>query len=597
MGRYITVRRYCVFDTMVTERSARESPDQRAAEQVVLVVDDDEDLADTCRYWLDGERFAVETAYGGAEALCRLDDTVDVVLLDRRMPNVTGDDVLEEIRERGLDCRVAMMTAVEPDTDIVEMPFDAYLVKPVSESEVKETVEELLVRSGFESGVREYFALESTEAALDSRDVEELREPEALSDLRSRLEAVRAEHEAAIRNREAQLDRLNRTNELLRDVDRALIDARTRDEIEQTVCDVVADAHEAAVVLRRTAAGTLRCTAAAGHGLDPAGIDLDFVDEAFGVDGAVEDGFVFEDISEAHRAAVLGDDADDLDAVSALCVSIDYRETMYGALVVYDETDGFDDESAGLFSDLGATVGNGINATQSKRLLNGDSVVELEFQVGRDAGVLTRLSAALDCQLSLDGVTRLDDGLACFVSVAGASGSDAVAAAVDADGVSQARVVSEGDEESVVELRTDAEAALSTAIDHGASVEQLTLSEGTGSLALRVAADADHGALVEAVATAAPGVSVVAKREVERSVQSPDSFRRALDSKLTDRQRTVLETSLVSGYFEWPRGSTAEEVADSLGISPPTLHEHLRTAERKLIETYFDELNPAPADD
>lgn len=597
MGRYITVRRYCVFDTMVTERSARESPDQRAAEQVVLVVDDDEDLADTCRYWLDGERFAVETAYGGAEALCRLDDTVDVVLLDRRMPNVTGDDVLEEIRERGLDCRVAMMTAVEPDTDIVEMPFDAYLVKPVSESEVKETVEELLVRSGFESGVREYFALESTEAALDSRDVEELREPEALSDLRSRLEAVRAEHEAAIRNREAQLDRLNRTNELLRDVDRALIDARTRDEIEQTVCDVVADAHEAAVVLRRTAAGTLRCTAAAGHGLDPAGVDLDFVDEAFGVDGAVEDGFVFEDISEAHRAAVLGDDADDLDAVSALCVSIDYRETMYGALVVYDETDGFDDESAGLFSDLGATVGNGINATQSKRLLNGDSVVELEFQVGRDAGVLARLSAALDCQLSLDGVTRLDDGLACFVSVAGASSSDAVAAAVDADGVSQARVVSEGDGESVVELRTDAEAALSTAIDHGASVEQLTLSEGTGSLALRVAADADHGALVEAVATAAPGVSVVAKREVERSVQSPDSFRRALDSKLTDRQRTVLETSLVSGYFEWPRGSTAEEVADSLGISPPTLHEHLRTAERKLIETYFDELNPAPADD
>ncbi|RDZ45649.1 hypothetical protein C5B86_07820 [Haloferax sp. Atlit-19N] len=584
---------------MVTERSARESPEQRAAEQVVLVVDDDEDLADTCRYWLDGERFAVETAYGGEEALHRLDDTVDVVLLDRRMPNVTGDDVLDEIRERGLDCRVAMMTAVEPDTDIVDMPFDAYLVKPVSESEVKETVEELLVRSGFESEVREYFALESTEAALDSRDVEELREPEALSDLRGRLEAVRAEHEAAIRNREAQLDRLNRTNELLRDIDRAIIDARSRDEIEQTVCDAVASAHEAVFVLRRTAAGTLRCTAAAGYGLDPAGVDLDFVDEAFDIDGTVEDGFAFEDISEAHRAAVFGDDAADLNAVSALCVAIDYRETAYGALVVYDETDGFDEESAGLFSDLGATVGNGINATQSKQLLNGDSVVELEFQVAGagDAGVLAGLSATLDCRLSLDGVTRAGDELTCFVSVAGASGCDAVAAAIDAADVSQARVVADGDEESVVELRTDAEAVLSTAIDHGASVERLTLSEGSGTLALHVAADADHGALVEAVTTAAAGVSVVAKREVERSVQSADSFRRTLDSKLTDRQKTVLETSLVSGYFEWPRGSTAEEVADSLGISPPTLHEHLRTAERKLIETYFDELNPASADD
>jgi len=51
----------------------------------------------------------------------------------------------------------------------------------------------------------------------------------------------------------------------------------------------------------------------------------------------------------------------------------------------------------------------------------------------------------------------------------------------------------------------------------------------------------------------------------------------------------VMETALTSGYFEWPRGSTAEEVASSLGIAAPTFHEHLRAGERKLIESFFAE--------
>ncbi|WP_416839558.1 bacterio-opsin activator domain-containing protein [Haloferax sp. DFSO52] len=580
---------------MVTNGSADGHPD-RVAEQTVLVVDDDEDLADTCKYWLSGERYTVETAYGGRAALNRIDDSVDVVLLDRRMPSISGDDVLEEIRARGIDCRVAMMTAVEPDTDIVDMPFDTYLVKPVSESDVKETVEELLFRSGFDDEIREYFALESTEQALGSRELDELREPEALDELRSRLDAVRSEHEAAIQYREEQLDRLTRVNGLIRDVDRALIDARTRDEIEQTVCDAVADAHEAAFILRRTAAGVLRCTAQSGLGCDPSDVDHSFVDDVFDPNDP-DDVYRFDDITATHRSAVFNGRAADLGTVSGLCVPITYQGTVYGALTVYDGTAAFDDESMALFTDLGATVGNGINAAESKRLLNGDSVVELEFSLGADSDVLATLTTDVGCALSLNGVAQVNDGVTCFVTVTGAAGSDVVESAVEYDAISNVRIVTDGADESVIEVRIDADSPLLTAIDHGASVEALELSNGSGSLAIHVAADADHGALVEAVTGAAPNVSVVAKREVEQSTQSTESFRTELDEKLTDRQKAVLETSLVSGYFDWPRGSTAEEVADSLGISPPTLHEHLRAAERKLIETYFDELETTPASD
>jgi predicted DNA binding protein len=92
-------------------------------------------------------------------------------------------------------------------------------------------------------------------------------------------------------------------------------------------------------------------------------------------------------------------------------------------------------------------------------------------------------------------------------------------------------------------------------------------------------------------------MEVVAKREVERSVQSTETFKRELEDKLTNRQRDVLETAFVSGYFDWPRGSTAEEVAESLGISAPTFHEHLRAGEQKLMATFFEETAESSADE
>ena len=53
--------------------------------------------------------------------------------------------------------------------------------------------------------------------------------------------------------------------------------------------------------------------------------------------------------------------------------------------------------------------------------------------------------------------------------------------------------------------------------------------------------------------------------------------------RLTDRQREVLETAYGMGYFEYPRGANASEVAGELGIEPSTLAEHLAAAQSKLL--------------
>jgi DNA-binding response OmpR family regulator len=134
---------------------------------VVLVVDDEPELAELYAHWL-GDTYDVLVATSGEEALETATDDVDVALLDRRMPSMSGDEVLDALRERSIDCRVAMITAVEPDLDIVEMPFDDYMVKPISREELHSVVEVLLSRTQFDNRTQEFFALASKKATLEN---------------------------------------------------------------------------------------------------------------------------------------------------------------------------------------------------------------------------------------------------------------------------------------------------------------------------------------------------------------------------------------------------------------------------------------------
>jgi DNA-binding response OmpR family regulator len=163
------------------------SPDQ----STVLVVDDEQDVADLYAMWLQDD-YRVRSAYEGDAALDVLDDSVDVVLLDRRMPGQSGDEVLEEIRNHELNCRVVMVTAVKPDFDILEMGFDDYLVKPVSAEELHETVSKMLARVDYDAKLQEFYSLVSKKAVLESeKDEQALEANEDYVELREEIERLR----------------------------------------------------------------------------------------------------------------------------------------------------------------------------------------------------------------------------------------------------------------------------------------------------------------------------------------------------------------------------------------------------------------------
>ena len=142
----------------------------------VIVADDNEKVTDLYAGYLDPQ-YEVRRAYGGEETLERADGGVDVVLLDRRMPDLSGDDVLDELREREYSLQVVMVTALEPTMDIVDMPFDDYVVKPATEEELHEVVERQIVRATYDTRLNEYLRLTSKLDVLrEEKSEEELEE-------------------------------------------------------------------------------------------------------------------------------------------------------------------------------------------------------------------------------------------------------------------------------------------------------------------------------------------------------------------------------------------------------------------------------------
>jgi len=162
----------------------------------VLVVEDEDHLAELYTDYLD-EDYDVRTAYGGVEAMEMLSSDLDVVLLDRRMPVVSGNEVLAEIEERGVQCRVAMVTAVDPDFDIIDMGCDDYIVKPVTRDDLREVVDRLMTVTEYDDRMRELTARRLKRNVLQvEKSSSELRESEEFQRLQSEIADLEAEIEA-----------------------------------------------------------------------------------------------------------------------------------------------------------------------------------------------------------------------------------------------------------------------------------------------------------------------------------------------------------------------------------------------------------------
>ena len=164
----------------------------------VLIVDDEQEVADVYAFRLK-RSYDVRTAYGGQQAVDAVDGDVDVVLLDRRMPEMSGDEVLETIRAEGYDCRVIMTTAVEPEFEIIEMPFDDYLCKPIEQETLTEALDKQLTAKQYDATVSDLFRATSKLSVLEAeRTAEELEDSTEYQQLKQLTDEARSDADGLV---------------------------------------------------------------------------------------------------------------------------------------------------------------------------------------------------------------------------------------------------------------------------------------------------------------------------------------------------------------------------------------------------------------
>jgi len=394
-----------------------------------------------------------------------------------------------------------------------------------------------------------------------------------------------------------ELETLTAIQELVQKGIRGVTSATTREEIKRTVCDRLASStfYEGAWIGSRD--GTTKQISpdyAAGgicDYLDGISIRSDTSDYGQGPAGrAYRTGEiqVVDDIREDPTVEHWRADALEYGLESVAVVPLTHGSTTHGILVLYtDRPDTFSDRELDGFETLGTAVGSALGAAQHRRLLESDRVLELSYETETQSDPFVRASNEHSCRLVFEkAVHAADDLVITYLTVEDADPEVGGEVARSFDLIESVRRL-DGDDGPHYELRwTDS--LFHVVADAGARGTNVVVEDGVGTLNVEAPGDIDVRRVTESLQRRFPELDLVTKRERESTDTPWWHVHGDIGACLTDRQRDVLQAAYYSGYYEWPRKTDAETLADSLDIATSTLLQHLRKGHNRVLEATFD---------
>ena len=399
----------------------------------------------------------------------------------------------------------------------------------------------------------------------------------------------RLEREQKIRRQRDELATLNQINSLLFETTQEVIRTGNKGPIMQLLCEhaVETDLYQCAWVGQRER-GTDRLAMVASEGFEsqPGTIQLDPSAESD------EQGIVGQSVDADNPTVSIsrnlskkeGWDIPESSGVDTLAaVPLDHGDAVYGCLVLGTRrAKAFNSRELTALEVLGHLLGTVLHAARTQQLVFASTVVELEFEgePGDSSPILPGTN--IEAPLSLEASIPNSEGWLLHLATEKVPRNKIADSMRSCANLKRTRVITNGSQSGRLEVVLSSSPLLDVLTTTGASLQKASINSDETRFVVTAPTDADISHIVNRVCQKCPELDLLATRE-----RAPDQATNAqpggILDELTVRQREVLETAYRAGYFSWPRESTAEEVAEALGIARSTVHAHLRKSEQTIL--------------
>ena len=271
---------------------------------------------------------------------------------------------------------------------------------------------------------------------------------------------------------------------------------------------------------------------------------------------------------------------------SAYSVPLVYDDVLYGVLSVYSRReDSFEQLHADLLENVASLAVTYSRILDHRYAEAGAAYVEREFRLSGSTYPLQRLATATDSRIRFDTVAETtDETMRILVTVLDGDSEAVRSKAAASAGVLAAEAFgTEATGQLSLTVRKPFLAAV--VAKHGGRLVG-SVSEPSGTT-VRIAApeQAAKRPLIASLLSRYPEIELLAQRQTTE----PNAIETTTAAELlTDRQHEILTAAYHGGYYETPRGVTGKALAESFGISSPTVYNHLQAAHRTLLAAVFE---------
>lgn len=413
----------------------------------------------------------------------------------------------------------------------------------------------------------------------------------------------RTEKESRIKDRERQLqqrtlrlEEVESLNAQIRNVTQAIVRAETRGEVEQAVASSLVNIDSFDFVwVGDSAPGSSLLDVRASVGddrgyLEVASLDLD--DESATnpalIAARTRDRVVVPNVAADAAQEPWRSEAIKRGYKSVMSIPLVYQGTFQGVLSIFSgRREAFSDEVQPVLTELGDLIAHALVALDRKKSLLSQQTVELEFDVRDEACFFLRFAQQTQCSLELQGVMpKPDESYLVFVTVEHGSPDELVEQAERSAAIESARII-DSDGQTRIQLRFIEPFIASILAEQGITLKSINADAAECRVTVAIPTTFDVRHVVDVVKSRYPNSELIGKHTSPASRTSDISLPRRYISELTPRQREVVELAYRSGYFETPKNTGAEALAEELDFSISAFHRHIRAAERKLFDVAF----------